>query len=151
MDHDVPYNKIAETKIKMGDLLCYLQQFDKQWLAITIKEMKTTPPRTLISNMNTYVARLLARPEQVQKVIKSIPQSADQSADLQVAEKGSRTISDNLSPHFEEVKPEKKPWDDQEYKNSNDQPLTTPKKVAKGSKAGTNKSPREQEHQETTE
>ena len=95
MDHDVPYNKIAETKIKMGDLLCYLQQFDKQWQAITIKEMKTTPPRTLISNMNTYVARLLARPEQVQKVIESLPQSCEQSADLQVVEKGSHTLSDN--------------------------------------------------------
>ena len=135
----------------MSDLLCYLQQFDKQWQTILVKEMKTTSPRTLISNMNTYVARLLAKPEQVQKVIDNLPQSRDQSAELQVAEKGLLTISDNLSPHFEEVKTEEKPWDDQEYKNSNDQPSTTPKKVAKGSKAGTNKSPREQEHQETTE
>ena len=106
----------------MCDLLSYLQQYDKQWQTIPIKEMKTTSPRTLISNMNTYVARLLARPEQVQKVIESLPQSRDQSADLQVAEKGSLTISDNLSPHFEEIKTEVKPWDDQEYKNNNDQP-----------------------------
>ena len=101
--------------------------------------------------MNTYVARLLAKPEQVQKVIESLPQSCDQSAELQVAEKGSLTISDNLSPHFEEVKTDEKPWDYQEYKNNNDQPLTTPKKVEKGSKAGMNKSPREPEHQETAE
>ena len=101
--------------------------------------------------MNTYVARLLARPEQVQKVIESLPQSRDQSADLQVAEKGSLTISDNLSPHFEEIKTEEKPWADQEYKNNNDQPLSTQKKVETRSKAGINKSPREPEHQETTE
>ena len=134
----------------MCDLLCYLQQYDKQWRTIPVKEMKTTSPRTLISNMNTYVARLLARPEQVQKVIESLPQSRDQSADLQVAEKGSLTISDNLSPHFEEIKNDEKPDGDQEYMNSNDQPLTTPKKVEKGSKAGMNKSPREPEHQKTT-
>ena len=134
----------------MCDLLVYLQQYDKQWRTIPIKEMKTTSPRTLVANMNTYVARLLARPEQVQKVIESLPQSRDQSADLQVAEKGSLTISDNLSPHFEEIKNDEKPDGDQEYMNSNDQPLTTPKKVEKGSKAGMNKSPREPEHQKTT-
>ena len=135
----------------MCDLLSYLQQYDRQWQTIPIKEMKTTSPRTLISNMNTYVARLLAKPEQVQKVIETLPQSRDQSADLQVAEKGSLTISDNLSPHFEEIKTGEKPDGDQEYMNSNDQPLTTPKKVEKGSKAGMNKSPREPAHQETTE
>ena len=135
----------------MCDLLVYLQHYDKQWATIPIKEMKTTSPRTLISNMNTYVARLLARPEQVQKVIESLPQSRDQSADLQVAEKGSLTISDNLSPHFEEIKTEEKPWADQEYKINNDQPLSTQKKVETRSKAGINKSPREPEHQETTE
>ena len=79
----------------MCDLLSYLQQYDKQWGTIPIKEMKTTSPRTLISNMNTYVARVLARPEQVQKVIESLPQSCEQSADMQVVEKGSHTLSDN--------------------------------------------------------
>ena len=79
----------------MSDLLCYLQQYDKQWQTILVKEMKTTAPRTLISNMNTYVARLLARPEQVQKVIESLPQSCEQSAELQVVDKGSHTLSDN--------------------------------------------------------
>jgi hypothetical protein len=56
--------------------------------------------------MNTYVARFLAKPEQVQKVIDALPQSRDQSADLQVVEKRSRTLSDNLSQNFEEVKTE---------------------------------------------
>ena len=135
----------------MCDLLVYLQQYDKQWGTIPIKDMKTTSPRTLISNMNTYVARLLAKPEQVQKVIESLPQSCDQSAELQVAEKGSRTLSDKSSQNLEEIKSGEKPDGDQEYMNSNDQPLTTPKKVEKGSKAGMNKSPREPEHQETTE
>ena len=135
----------------MCDLLVYLQQYDKQWQTIPIKEMKTTSPRTLISNMNTYVARLLARPEQVQKVIESLPQSRDQSADLQVAEKGSLTISDNLSPHFEESKNSEKPDGDQESRINDDQPSTTPKKVEMGSKAGVTKSPRELAHQETTE
>ena len=100
--------------------------------------------------MNTYVARLLAKPEQVQKVIDTLPQSVDQSADLQTAEKRSRTLSDNLSQNLEESKNGEKPDEDQEYMNSNDQSLTTPKKVEKGSKAGTNKSPREPEHQKTT-
>ena len=100
--------------------------------------------------MNTYVARLLAKPEQVQKVIDSLPQSCDPSAELQVAEKGSHTLSDKLSENLEEIKSGEKPDGDQEYMNSNDQPLTTPKKVEKGSKAGMNKSPREPAHQETT-
>ena len=134
----------------MCDLLVYLQQYDKQWRTIPIKEMKTTSPRTLVANMNTYVARLLVKPEQVQKVIDTLPQSVDQSADLQTAEKRSRTLSDNLSQNLEESKNGEKPDEDQEYMNSNDQPLTTPKKVEKGSKAGTNKSPREPEHQKTT-
>ena len=135
----------------MCDLLVYLQQYDKQWGTIPIKEMKTTSPRTLISNMNTYVARLLAKPEQVQKVIDSLPQSVDQSAELQVAEKGSHTLSDKSSQNLEESKNGEKPDGDQEFRINDDQPLTTQKKVEKGSKAGMNKSPREPAHQETTD
>ena len=105
----------------MCDLLVYLQQYDKQWETIPIKEMKTTSLRTLISNMNTYVARLLAKPEQVQKVIESLPQSVDQSADLQAAEKISLTLSDNLSQNNEENKTEEFPWANQAPVNSNDQ------------------------------
>ena len=93
----------------MCDLLSYLQQYDKQWRTIPIKEMKTTAPRTLISNMNTYVARFMAKPEQVQKVIDALPQSRDQSADIQVGEKRSRTLSDNLSQNDEEIKTGEKP------------------------------------------
>jgi len=100
--------------------------------------------------MNTYVARLLAKPEQVQKVIESLPQSVDQSADLQTAEKGSLTLSDKCSQNLEEIKIGEKPDEDQEFRNNDDQPLTTPKKVEKGSKAGVTKSPRESAHQETT-
>jgi len=49
----------------MGDLLPYLQLYDTRWSSIPINEMKTTAPRTLIANMNTYVTRLLAKPEYV--------------------------------------------------------------------------------------
>ena len=87
----------------------------------------------------------------MQKVIDSLPQSCDPSAELQVVEKGSHTLSDKSSQYHEESKNGEKPYGDQEYMNSNDQPLTTPKKVEKGSKAGMNKSPREPAHQETTE
>ena len=61
----------------MGDLLPYLQLYDTRWSSIPINEMKTTAPRTLIANMNTFVTRLLAKPEYVQKLIDSIPQSND--------------------------------------------------------------------------
>ena len=133
----------------MCDLLAYLQQYDKQWRTIPIKEMKTTAPRTLIANMNTYVARFLAKPDQVQKVIDALPQSRDQSADLQVGEKRSRTLSDNLSQNDEEIKTGEKLWEDQACMNSNDQPLNAQKNVRKGSKAGPNTPDREQAHQET--
>ena len=81
----------------MRDLLPYLREYDRQWISITRTQMKTTQPRALVANMNTYVARLLAKPEILQKVIDTLPQSADDTAEQQAVDKKSLTVSDNLS------------------------------------------------------
>ena len=81
----------------MRDLLPYLREYDRQWISITRTQMKTTQPRVLVANMNTYVARLLAKPEILQKVIDTLPQSADDTAEQQAVDKKSLTVSDNLS------------------------------------------------------
>ena len=135
----------------MVDLLTYLQQYDSRWKEVPLREMKTTKPRTLVQYMNTYVARLLAKPELLQKAIDALPDAQDQSAEPQTADKKSLTLSENLSQNVEESKTGENPWDDQACVNSNDQPLSTQKNVRKGSKAGLNKPHREQEHQESSQ
>ena len=81
----------------MCDLLPYLREYDRQWINIPLHQMKTTKPRALVSAMNTYVARILAKPDILQKVIDTLPQSADDTAEQQAVDKKSLTVSDNLS------------------------------------------------------
>ena len=61
----------------MVDLLTYLQQYDSRWKEVPLREMKTTKPRTLVQYMNTYVARLLAKLELLQKAIDELPDAQD--------------------------------------------------------------------------
>ena len=91
--------------------------------------MKTTKPRTLVQYMNTYVARLLAKPELLQKAIDALPDAQDQSAEPQTADKKSLTLSDNLSQNFEEIKNDENPYGDQEFSINNDHTVITRNKV----------------------
>ena len=126
----------------MVDLLTYLQQYDSRWKEVPLREMKTTKPRTLVQYMNTYVSRLLAKPELLKKAIDALPDAQDQSAEPQTVDKKSLTLSDNLSQNDEEIKTGEKPWEDQAC-------MSTQKSVKKGSKAGPNTPDREQAQQES--
>ena len=78
-------------------LLPYLQQLDRQWLAVPIEPMKATPPRTLVSYMNTHLRRWKSMIKLVQEQIDALPESRDQTAEMPGDEKRSRTDTDNLS------------------------------------------------------
>ena len=52
-------------------------------------EMKTTPPRTLVQYMNTHLSRFRKKHDEVQKVIDSLPESRDATAENPDAEKKS--------------------------------------------------------------
>ena len=68
--------------------------------------MKTTPPRSLVSYMNTHIKRWVLKADVVQKVIDALPESRDHTAEGQAGDKRSRTLSDNLSQYDEEKKGE---------------------------------------------
>ena len=65
--------------------------------------MRTTPPRTLVSYMNTHIARWKKQTDAVQKVIDSIPKSEDHTDDMQAEDKRSKTVSDNSTQYDEEI------------------------------------------------
>ena len=60
-------------------------------------QMKTTPPRTLVQYMNTHVNRWTKQFEVVQKVIDTLPESRDLTAEMQADDKKSKTLSEDLS------------------------------------------------------
>jgi len=68
--------------------------------------MKTTPPRTLVQYMNTHIGRWKKQYDNVQKVIDTMPESHDHTAEVQADEKRSRTLSENMSQDAEEKKGE---------------------------------------------
>ena len=129
-DNDLTPRQFAMKNFKIKLLLPYLQLLDRQWGNIAYDEMKTTPPRTLVQYMNTHIARWKTKYEAVQKVIDALPESHDHSADVQVGDRKSLTLSDNISQNDEEVKVEETPWGDQESMIMNDQTMITEKKVA---------------------
>ena len=76
-DHDLTPEKFAAKEFKIKWLLPYLQQLDRQWLAVPIDQMKTTPPRTLVSYMNTHLRRWKSMIKLVQDQIDALPESRD--------------------------------------------------------------------------
>ena len=69
--------------------------YGRQWHDISMDEMKTTPPRTLISYMNTHVNRWKTNYAAVQRVIDALPPSADQTAEHLADGNKDRTDSEN--------------------------------------------------------
>ena len=108
-DHDLTPKQFANKPFKIRWLLTYLQQLDRQWYNIPVEEMKTTPPRTLVSYMNTHIARWKTKYNEVQKVLDALPESRDPTNEAQAGEKKSRTISDNQSQDYEESKDAEQP------------------------------------------
>ena len=63
-------------------------------------------------------------------MIDALPESDDQTADIQADEKRSRTVSDNMSQLEEEKNDDKVPWADQEAKIIDDHDMIPNHKVA---------------------
>ena len=95
--------------------------------------MKTTPPRTLVQYMNTHVARWKKQFGAVQKVIDSLPDSHDHTAEIEAAEKRSHTDTDNRSQYEEEKKDEEPSWIYQESQIIDDHTVIKEKNVADSS------------------
>ena len=68
-------------------------------------------------------------------MIDALPESADQTADIQADDKKSLTVSDNMSQLEEEKNDQKVPLTDQETKIFDDHAVIPSQKVAKVSKA----------------
>ena len=96
-DNDLTPKQFAGKQFKIKLLLPYLQQYDRQWYDVPMDQMKTTPPRTLVQYMNTHVNRWAKQFEAVQKVIDTLPESRDLTAEMQADDKKSKTLSEDLS------------------------------------------------------
>ena len=105
------------------------------WMDIPAEQFKTTEPRKLVQYMNTYIHKWKCKFDEVQKVIDALPESADQTVDIQADDKKSLTVSDNMSQLEEEKNDQKVPLTDQETKIFDDHAEIPNQKVAKVSKA----------------
>ena len=109
--------------------------------------MKTTPPRSLVLNMNTHIARWKKKYDDVQKKIDALPESRDHTAEMQEAEQKSKTLSDNASQDFEEGKNERSDFVYQDGMIKIDYDAVAAKKVDKTSKAGRKNPVPDSDHQ----
>ena len=96
--------QFAKGEFKIGWLHHYLCLYDKRWTEIPPNEMKTTPPRTLVHNINSYINRWKKDYEAVQKVIDKLPEVKDNSEDPELADNRSITRSENSDGDQEENK-----------------------------------------------
>ena len=96
--------QFAKGEFKIGWLHHYLCMYDRRWTDIPPQEMKTTPPRTLVHNINSYVNRWKLNYPAVQKVIDGLPEVKDTTEELDPANKQSMTRSENSVDEAEEAK-----------------------------------------------
>jgi hypothetical protein len=68
-------------KPKMKVLLTHLQDLDDRWKGIMKEDMSTSPPRTLVHNLNVHLGRWIKDPTKVQLVLDSLEEEPDQSED----------------------------------------------------------------------
>jgi len=54
-EKDLTPKQFATGAFKIRQLLPYLREVDEMWIDIPAEQFKTTPPRTLVQNMNTYI------------------------------------------------------------------------------------------------
>ena len=94
----------AKGEFKIGWLHHYLCMYDRRWTDIPPQEMKTTPPRTLVHNINSYVNRWKLNYQAVQKVIDGLPEVKDTTEELDPANRQSMTRSENSADEAEEAK-----------------------------------------------
>ena len=69
--------------------------------------MTTSPPRTLVQNLNVYLGRWIKDPTKVQLVLDSLPKEPDQSDDPEnQIENGSETSSEKSEIEEQDLKNE---------------------------------------------
>ena len=96
--------QFAKSEFRIGWLHHYLCKYDRRWTEIPPHEMKTTPPRTLVHNINSYINRWKLKYPAVQKVIDALPEVKDNSEELELTNNHSVTRSDNSGDEAEEAK-----------------------------------------------
>ena len=79
--------------------------------------------------MNNHIYKWKNKYDQVQKAIDVLPESRDNTAEMQVDDKKSLTLSENSCQNFEETKHEKNPYGDQEFSINNDHTVISANKV----------------------
>jgi hypothetical protein len=89
----------------MKVLLTHLQELDAKWVGIMKEDMSTSPPRTLIQNMNVHLGRWIKDPTKVQLVLDSLAPEPDQSEDPDnQKENCSPTSSEKSESEYQELK-----------------------------------------------
>ena len=96
--------QFAKGEFRIGWLHHYLCLYDKRWIDIPPTEVKTTPPRTLVHNMNSYINRWKHNYKAVQKVIDELPEVKDATDEVDPTKDLDPTVSQHSSDDQEEVK-----------------------------------------------
>ncbi len=89
--------QFANSKFSLSSLLPYLCLYDKRWCDIPPTEVKTTPPRTLVHNMNCHIHRWKLNFKAVQKVIDELPDVKDVSEEVDQTKDLDPTVSQHSS------------------------------------------------------
>ena len=74
-DRNLTPRQAGRHDFKLVWLLDYLPKHDRRWSQIKPKEMKTTPPRSLVNNMNVNLHRFRKEFLHVQNTITPKPQN----------------------------------------------------------------------------
>ncbi len=89
--------EFAKGEFRIGWLHHYLCLYDKRWIDIPPTEVKTTPPRTLVHNMNCHIHLWKLNFKAVQKVIDELPEAKDVSEEVDLTKDLDPTVSQHSS------------------------------------------------------
>ena len=127
-DRNLTPRQAARHDFKLVWLLDYLPKHDRRWSQIKPKEMKTTPPRSLVNNMNVNLHRFRKEFLHVQNTIDELPKEEEEDndeetgqiasdtesekADEEVQEKTSQiSVSSAVSRYVKPEEPSVRPWE----------------------------------------
>ena len=95
-DRNITPRQAARHDFKLIWLLDYLPKHDRRWSQIKSKEMKTTPPRSLVNNMNVNLHRFRKEYLLVQKTIDELPKEEEEDNDEETGQLASDTESEKV-------------------------------------------------------
>ena len=103
-DKNLTPRQFDKGEFRIGWLHHYLCLYDKRWLDVPPTEVKTTPPRSLVHHMNTYINRIKRNYKVVQKWIDELPEPKDASDEVDPTKDMDPTVSVHSGDEQEEVK-----------------------------------------------